>query len=78
MTDEKKLWEISLGVVASEADARSLAEQIERLLCPDPDHTPPCPIPWSISTVAEEHMTADQRTQYEVVMEQHRIESGTD
>jgi hypothetical protein len=78
MADEKKLWEISLGVVASEADARSIAEQIERLLCPDPDHTPPCPIPWSISTVPEEHMTVDQLMCYESVVEQHRIESGSD
>lgn len=76
MPDEKRLWEIRLGVVASEAEARAVAEQIERLLCPDPDHAPPCPIPWSISTTAEDDMEPERREMYDDVVEQHRIESG--
>ncbi|TCJ99342.1 hypothetical protein [Nocardia alba] len=77
MPDEKQLWEIRLGVIASETKARAVAEQIERLLCPDPDHAPPCPIPWSLSIDAEDDMTADRREEYDDVVEQHRIESGT-
>lgn len=77
MPDEKRLWEIHLGVIASETEARAVAEQIERLLCPDPDHAPPCPIPWSLSIDDEDDMTADRREQYDDVVEQHRIESGT-
>lgn len=76
MPDEKRLWEIRLGVIASQAEAREVAEQIERLLCPDPDHAPPCPIPWSLSVDAEDEMTADRRAEYDDVVEQYRIESG--
>ncbi|MCP2276934.1 hypothetical protein [Nocardia amikacinitolerans] len=77
MSDEKRLWEIRLGVIASEEQARAVAEQVERLLCPDPDHAPPCRIPWSISVDAEEDTSEDRRREYEDVVEQHRIESGT-
>lgn len=76
MPDEKQLWEIRLGVIASESEARAVAEQIERLLCPDPDHAPPCPIPWSLGIDAEDEMAADRREEYDDVVEQHRIESG--
>ncbi|MFI9401422.1 hypothetical protein [Nocardia sp. NPDC052316] len=76
MSDEKRLWEIRVGVIASEAEARAVVDQIERLLCPDPDHAPPCPIPWSISIDAEQDMTAERREEYDDVVEQHRIESG--
>lgn len=76
MPDEKQLWEIRLGVIASEAEAHAVIDQIERLLCPDPDHAPPCPIPWSVSISAGEDLTAEGRGAYEAVVEQHRIESG--
>ncbi|MEV0688529.1 hypothetical protein AB0I35_32220 [Nocardia sp. NPDC050378] len=76
MPDEKRLWEIRVGVIASEQDARAVAEQIERLLCPDPDHAPPCPIPWSLAIDDEDDMTPDRREEYDDVVEQHRIESG--
>ncbi|WP_227999016.1 hypothetical protein [Nocardia australiensis] len=77
MSDEKKLWEIRLGVIASETEAREVAEKIERLLCPDPDHAPPYPIPWSLSIDTEDDMSADRREAYDDVVEQHRIESRT-
>jgi hypothetical protein len=28
-----------------------LKDTVERLLCPDPDHAPPCPVPWSFDSV---------------------------
>ncbi|MDQ3787147.1 MAG: hypothetical protein M3422_07890 [Actinomycetota bacterium] len=28
-----------------------LKETVARLLCPDPDHAPPCPVPWSFDSV---------------------------
>ncbi|MFD4442425.1 hypothetical protein ACFWPK_21900 [Nocardia sp. NPDC058519] len=76
MSVEKQLWEIRLGVIASESEARAVIDQIERLLCPDPDHTPPCPIPWSVSIAAGEDLAAEAREAYEDVVEQYRIESG--
>ncbi|QWF84269.1 hypothetical protein [Amycolatopsis sp. CA-230715] len=66
----ESVWEIRLGVVASEAQADELKERIMRLLCPDPDHAPPCPIPWSLAL-----MPADDDA-YPGLLEQHRIESS--
>lgn len=54
----RSLHEIRLGVYASDEQLHGLTEAIERLLCPDPEHAPPCPVPWSISTreaTAEEY-----------------------
>ncbi|MEV0360246.1 hypothetical protein AB0H71_29735 [Nocardia sp. NPDC050697] len=76
MPEDKRLWEIHVGIIATEAEARAFTEKVERLLCPDPDHAPPCPIPWSVSMDAEQDMEADRRRQYDDVVEQHRIESG--
>jgi hypothetical protein len=28
-----------------------LKDTVTGLLCPDPDHAPPCPVPWSIDSV---------------------------
>lgn len=28
-----------------------LKESVSRLLCPEPDHAPPCPVPWSFDSV---------------------------
>jgi hypothetical protein len=30
-----------------------LKESVSRLLCPDPDHVPPCPVPWSFDSVGQ-------------------------
>jgi hypothetical protein len=27
-----------------------LKDPVARLLCPDPDHAPPCPVPWSFDS----------------------------
>ncbi|KAB2343409.1 hypothetical protein [Actinomadura rudentiformis] len=32
-------------------------DDISRLLCPDPDHAPPCPIPWSTARLSENEIT---------------------
>jgi len=49
MSEEPRGWEIRVGVHATEQRAREVVERIQRLLCPDPDHAPPCPLPWSTS-----------------------------
>lgn len=50
MGNGKSYWTISTTVWASEAEMRLVEEQIERILCPDPDHAPPCPVPWEVTT----------------------------
>ncbi|WP_040834190.1 hypothetical protein [Nocardia brevicatena] len=73
---EKKLWELRLGMIATEAEARRLEERIARLLCPDPDHAPPCPVPWSIALCPEEDMRSVEQEMYRDIREQYRIESA--
>ncbi|MFI6808632.1 hypothetical protein ACIBO6_27065 [Streptomyces luteogriseus] len=43
------MYEIRLHGCPSSEDAIALQTPIERLLCPDPDHAPPCEIPWSFT-----------------------------
>lgn len=31
-------------------DGTDLKESVSRLLCPEPDHAPPCPVPWSFDS----------------------------
>ncbi|NBE93119.1 hypothetical protein FE391_05730 [Nonomuraea sp. KC401] len=47
MADDRTRWELRVEMYATEEQARDIKEQVQRLLCPDPDHRPPCPIPWS-------------------------------
>ena len=44
----RQLWEVRLGIWSSEADALDLQQKITHLLCPDPEHNGPCPIPWQL------------------------------
>ncbi|MFB7912965.1 hypothetical protein [Streptomyces sp. NPDC056061] len=49
MPENPSVWEVRLGIYATPQQAEEVKERITRLLCPDPDHAPPCPIPWSVS-----------------------------
>lgn len=73
MPEEPSVWEVRLGVYATQAQADQIKEQIAKLLCPDPDHAPPCPIPWSVMTLHESGLGDDA---YDELREQARIEQG--
>lgn len=45
----REFFRVSALIHATEQEAEALQDQIQRLLCPDPDHSPPCPIPWETS-----------------------------
>ncbi|WP_116202716.1 hypothetical protein [Amycolatopsis circi] len=76
MEFERKTFEIRLGIYASEAQAQGLVDQIRLMLCPDPDHHSPCPIPWAIGILSEtEHPDA---VQYPGLKEQYRVEHPND
>ncbi|MFE4330066.1 hypothetical protein ACFRQM_11540 [Streptomyces sp. NPDC056831] len=49
MPESPSVWEVRLGIYATRQQAEEIEERIAGLLCPDPDHAPPCPIPWSVS-----------------------------
>lgn len=70
--EERSVWEIRLGVYATEQQAQQVKEQIQRLLCPDPDHAPPCPMPWS--TLISHQSELEDEDAYSELVEQARIE----
>jgi hypothetical protein len=70
MKNAREVFEIRVGVYASEEQAREVIERIKLMLCPDPDHQPPCPIPWSIGLVPS------AEGDYPDLAEQARIEQG--
>jgi hypothetical protein len=45
--------EIRIHRCAGLQEALALQDPIERLLCPDPGHAPPCHVPWSFSIAGE-------------------------
>ncbi|RAJ58881.1 hypothetical protein K378_05115 [Streptomyces sp. Amel2xB2] len=83
MSDEAGLWELRLGIHATPDQAEEIRERIAALLCPDPDHAPPCPVPWSLSLVAlsggdedEDGDEGEAAGAYPELIEQARIERG--
>jgi hypothetical protein len=47
--DEPGVYEIRIHGCLSVQEALALQEPVKRLLCPDPDHRPPCDVPWSFT-----------------------------
>jgi hypothetical protein len=72
MPEHGSVWELRVGVYATEQQAEELKERVSRLLCPDPDHAPPCPMPWSITVVHGSDL--DDPDPYPELVEQARIE----
>ncbi|SCK48584.1 hypothetical protein [Streptomyces sp. WMMB 322] len=72
MPDEPSVWEVRLGIYATEKQAEEIKERIARLLCPDPDHAPPCPVPWSALLLHESDLDDDEA--YSELVDQARIE----
>ncbi|MFD9889259.1 hypothetical protein ACFWY9_07955 [Amycolatopsis sp. NPDC059027] len=71
MAEETSIWEIRLGMHTTRQQAEEIKERIERMLCPDPGHAPPCPIPWSISLLPEDPEDGEA---YPELVEQARLE----
>ncbi len=44
----RQFWKIEVVVWANAEQVSKLSDDIELLLCPEPDHQPPCPIPWEM------------------------------
>lgn len=74
MSDGASVWEVRLGIHATEKQAEEVKEAITRLLCPDPDHAPPCPIPWSVMLLHATDLPDGEA--YAELVEQARVEAG--
>lgn len=44
---DRSVFELRVGVLTTEVDARALLDAFTRLPCPSPEHSGPCPVPWS-------------------------------
>ncbi len=49
VADEPRVYEIGVRGCAGVAEALALQEPIARMLCPEPEHEGPCPVPWEFS-----------------------------
>jgi hypothetical protein len=47
VSDERTEWEVRVGLFATREQAEEVLTRIQLLLCPDPEHQSPCPIPWT-------------------------------
>jgi hypothetical protein len=72
MTERRAVWKIQLAVVATQAEVDGLKDSIRKIMCPDPDHAPPCPIPWQISA---QKVDDDETELYSTLIHQAEIES---
>nr|WP_202510569.1 hypothetical protein [Streptomyces sp. SID5643] len=61
-----------MGIHATREQAEEVKERITQLLCPDPDHAPPCPIPWSVLLLDAAEL--DDPDAYADLVEQAEIE----
>ncbi|OLM33074.1 hypothetical protein Ae717Ps2_3970 [Pseudonocardia sp. Ae717_Ps2] len=70
--EQTGVWELRIGVFCTADQARDLTDKIQLMLCPDPMHRSPCPIPWS---TAHWKLDDDQAAEnYPELIEQARIE----
>lgn len=63
---QRQIYEIRVGPVATHGEMESVREDLARVLCPDPDHRSPCPVPWatSYSDAADDCDRADPEERY--------------
>ncbi|MEU3500795.1 hypothetical protein ABZ726_08505 [Streptomyces hundungensis] len=59
---EPRVHEIRIQDCTDTEEALGLQEPVERLLCPDPDHEPPCEVPWSFSLATQTDGPRDTST----------------
>ncbi|MEU3899492.1 hypothetical protein [Streptomyces sp. NPDC045251] len=72
MSEERGVYELRLGLYASQEEAEKIKARVAAVLCPDPDHAPPCPVPWSMLLLSEDHL--DEPDAYAELVEQAKIE----
>lgn len=73
MTEESTVWEVRLAIFSTKQQVEEIKTRITRLLCPDPDHTPPCPVPWSIFVLHGSDL--DDPDVHSTLIDQARIEN---
>jgi hypothetical protein len=73
MAEHRAVWEIRVGVYATAKQVDELKERIQLLLCPEPEHASPCPVPWT-TWVADAESLAEQGITHDGLIEQYRAQ----
>lgn len=47
--ESRRIREIRIGLVTNRPKLNALREELTRIVCPDPEHASPCPVPWTSS-----------------------------
>ena len=69
----KGTFEIRIGLWATQEQAFEVQERLIRALCPEPEHSGPCEIPWS-SAVLEPEAVEEGGDHYDELVTQAKIE----
>ncbi|WP_432523206.1 hypothetical protein [Kineococcus sp. SYSU DK006] len=69
----KGTYEIRIGLWATRKQAFEVQERLTRALCPEPEHSGPCKIPWS-SAVLEPEAVDEDGVGYDELVRQAKIE----
>ncbi|WP_330288107.1 hypothetical protein [Streptomyces sp. NBC_00576] len=61
VAEEPRLWQVNIALVTTSAKHEELMDRLVDVLCPDPRHEGPCPIPWAMNSVAGDSLSAKKR-----------------
>ncbi|MBN3931963.1 hypothetical protein IQ279_20425 [Streptomyces verrucosisporus] len=61
-SEEPRLWQVKIAVIATSAEHEELMDRLADVLCPDPDHEGPCPVPWGMHSVNGDSLTDEERS----------------
>jgi hypothetical protein len=74
LSDDRAIWEIRVGIYATVEQAEDLKNRVQLVLCPEPEHSSPCPIPWTTWLVDAETL-AEDGVDHSGLVEQYTIEN---
>ncbi|MGW3957436.1 hypothetical protein ACWEKM_42650 [Streptomyces sp. NPDC004752] len=60
-SEQPRLWQVKIGLIATAAQHEELMDRLAEVLCPDPNHDGPCPIPWGMHSINGDSLSRRQR-----------------
>lgn len=61
---------MSLTVLATDSEAREIAERFSRVVCPDPEHDGPCVNPWSLTSLPVDNLDPAEPEAWEFAVQE--------
>ncbi|MFJ2172128.1 hypothetical protein ACIOHE_04330 [Streptomyces sp. NPDC087851] len=58
---EPELWQVNIALLATAAQHEEVMDRLVEVLCPDPSHEGPCPIPWGVHSVNGDSLSQKKR-----------------